>query len=64
MQRVVGADAEHAINSILTGTTARTALLTTAGHEDILSLREGGRLGDQGGLGNEQHGYLLKRVEG
>jgi N-methylhydantoinase A len=33
----------HAINAIITGRTARTALLTTAGHKDILVLREGGR---------------------
>jgi N-methylhydantoinase A len=32
-----------ATNAILTGATARTALLTTAGHRDILTLREGGR---------------------
>jgi len=34
----------HAINAIITGTTARTAFLTTAGHPDILVLREGGRI--------------------
>jgi N-methylhydantoinase A len=33
----------HAINAIITGNTARTAFLTTAGHPDILTLREGGR---------------------
>lgn len=33
----------HAINAIITGSTARTAFLTTAGHRDILTLREGGR---------------------
>ncbi|MCW3834526.1 hydantoinase/oxoprolinase family protein [Sphingomonas canadensis] len=33
----------HAINAVLTGTVARTALLTTQGHPDILLLREGGR---------------------
>ncbi len=33
----------RAINAIITGTTARTAFLTTAGHPDILTLREGGR---------------------
>jgi N-methylhydantoinase A len=33
----------HAINAIITGRTARTALLTTAGHRDVLVLREGGR---------------------
>ncbi len=33
----------HAINAIITGNTARTAFLTTAGHRDILVLREGGR---------------------
>jgi N-methylhydantoinase A len=33
----------HAINAIITGRTARTALLTTAGHRDMLVLREGGR---------------------
>ena len=33
----------HAINAVLTGNTARTALLTTMGHPDILLLREGGR---------------------
>ena len=31
------------INAILTGTTARTAFVTTAGHRDILLYREGGR---------------------
>lgn len=31
------------LNAILTGTAATTAFLTTAGHPDILSLREGGR---------------------
>jgi N-methylhydantoinase A len=33
----------RAINAILTGTTARTALLSTHGHPDVLLLREGGR---------------------
>ena len=33
----------HATNAILTGTTARTAFLTTRGHPDILLFREGGR---------------------
>jgi N-methylhydantoinase A len=33
----------HAINAIITGRTARTALLTTLGHPDVLVLREGGR---------------------
>ena len=33
----------HAINAIITGNTARTAFLTTAGHPDVLTLREGGR---------------------
>ncbi|MEU6084393.1 hydantoinase/oxoprolinase family protein [Streptomyces sp. NPDC047108] len=31
------------LNAVLTGNTARTALLTTAGHRDVLLLREGGR---------------------
>ena len=31
------------LNAVLTGDTARTAFLTTAGHRDILLLREGGR---------------------
>ena len=34
-----------ATNAVLTGRTARTALLTTAGHPDVLVLREGGRMG-------------------
>ena len=34
----------YAINAIITGNTAKTALLTTAGHPDILVLREGGRI--------------------
>ncbi len=33
----------HGINAIITGSTARTALLVTEGHRDILTLREGGR---------------------
>ncbi len=33
----------HAINAVITGRTARTALLTTQGHPDVLVLREGGR---------------------
>lgn len=33
----------HAINAVITGNTARTAFLTSAGHPDILVLREGGR---------------------
>jgi len=33
----------HAINAIVTGETASTALLVTEGHRDILMLREGGR---------------------
>ena len=33
----------HAINAIITGTTAKTALFVTEGHRDILTLREGGR---------------------
>lgn len=34
----------HAINAIITGKAARTALLVTAGHRDLLVFREGGRL--------------------
>lgn len=34
----------RAINAILTGAVARTALLTTEGHRDILVIREGGRI--------------------
>ena len=34
----------HAINAVITGNTAKTAFLTTAGHPDILVLREGGRI--------------------
>jgi len=33
----------HAINALITGRTAKTALLTTEGHGDMLVLREGGR---------------------
>lgn len=33
----------HAINAIVTGNTAKTAFLTTQGHPDILTIREGGR---------------------
>lgn len=33
----------HAINAVITGRTAKTAFLTTAGHPDVLVLREGGR---------------------
>lgn len=33
----------RAINALVTGTTARTALLCTAGHRDTLTFREGGR---------------------
>lgn len=33
----------HAINAIITGRTARTALIVTRGHRDILLFREGGR---------------------
>jgi N-methylhydantoinase A len=33
----------RATNAVLTGDTARTALLTTKGHGDVLLLREGGR---------------------
>ncbi|KAF7963247.1 hypothetical protein AWV80_11950 [Cupriavidus sp. UYMU48A] len=31
----------HAINAIITGNTARTALIVPSGHRDILTLREG-----------------------
>lgn len=34
----------HAINAIITGNVARTALLVTEGHRDILVFREGGRV--------------------
>jgi N-methylhydantoinase A len=34
----------RAINAIVTGTTARTALLTTKGNPDVLVFREGGRI--------------------
>ena len=34
-----------ATNALLTGNTARTAFFTTAGHRDILLLREAGRMG-------------------
>jgi len=34
----------RALNAILTGTTARTAFLTTRGHPDVLLFREGGRV--------------------
>jgi N-methylhydantoinase A len=33
----------HTLNAVLTGATAKTAFLTTAGHPDVLVLREGGR---------------------
>ena len=33
----------RAINAIITGNTAKTAFLTTLGHPDVLTLREGGR---------------------
>jgi N-methylhydantoinase A len=33
----------HAINALITHTTARTAFLTTRGHPDVLLFREGGR---------------------
>ncbi|MCB1486340.1 MAG: hydantoinase/oxoprolinase family protein [Bauldia sp.] len=33
----------HAVNALITGNAARTAFLTTRGHPDILTLREGGR---------------------
>jgi N-methylhydantoinase A len=33
------------LNAVLTGTTARTALLITRGHPDVLLFREGGRIG-------------------
>ena len=33
----------RAINAVLTGETAKTALLTTRGHRDVLLFREGGR---------------------
>jgi N-methylhydantoinase A len=33
----------HALNAVVTGRTARTALLTTRGHRDMLIFREGGR---------------------
>jgi N-methylhydantoinase A len=33
----------HAINAIITGRTAKTALLVTRGHPDIMVFREGGR---------------------
>lgn len=33
----------HAINAIITGNTAKTALLVTKGHPDVLVIREGGR---------------------
>jgi len=33
----------RAINAVVTGSTARTAFLTTSGHPDILLFREGGR---------------------
>ena len=34
----------HAVNAIITHSTAKTAFLTTKGHRDMLVLREGGRL--------------------
>ncbi|MCX5516458.1 5-oxoprolinase [Kaistia algarum] len=34
----------HAINAIVTGSTAKTAFLTTKGHPDTLVFREGGRI--------------------
>lgn len=34
----------HAINAIVTGSTARTAFITTQGHPDTLTFREGGRM--------------------
>ena len=33
----------RSLNAVLTGATAKTAFLTTAGHPDVLVLREGGR---------------------
>ncbi|MFQ5913355.1 MAG: hydantoinase/oxoprolinase N-terminal domain-containing protein, partial [Nitrospinota bacterium] len=34
----------HAVNAVITGSTAKTAFLTTKGHPDILVFREGGRI--------------------
>lgn len=34
----------RSLNAVLTGATARTAFLTTAGHPDVLLFREGGRV--------------------
>ncbi|MEE2774298.1 MAG: hydantoinase/oxoprolinase family protein [Pseudomonadota bacterium] len=34
----------RSINAVLTGSTAKTAFLTTSGHKDILLFREGGRI--------------------
>lgn len=45
----------HAINAIVTGRTAKTALITTQGHPDILVVREGGRA--------EPFNYAVKRAE-
>ena len=33
----------HALNAVVTGRTAKTALITTRGHRDVLVFREGGR---------------------
>jgi N-methylhydantoinase A len=52
----------RAINAVLTGTTARTALLTTRGHPDVLLLREGGRVSAFDWSGGYPDGYIPRSL--
>jgi N-methylhydantoinase A len=52
----------RAINAILTGATARTAFVTTAGHRDILLLREGGRLDPYDNRQEFPHPYVPRAL--
>jgi N-methylhydantoinase A len=52
----------RATNALLTGSTARTAFLTTEGHRDILLLREGGRLNPYDNTQEFPRPYVLRAL--
>ncbi len=52
----------RATNAVLTGGTAKTALLTTLGHSDMLLFREGGRTGRSTGARATRTGYIPRSL--
>lgn len=52
----------HPLNAVITGNTARTALVVTRGHRDILTLREGGRADPFDKINSYPRSYIPRKL--